>query len=441
MTTAQDPLKPLLTLLQLERRAREAQTLEGLGFVMVNETRQLLHYRQAALWSGGLLGRVHAVSGLPQTDSNTPYTQWLAQLCRQVEKSGQALNTHTLAPQQVDAAMATDWAQWLPSQLLWLPLRHGALLLARDALWTPAEQQLAQELAHAYAHAQAALGPRQSWADQLRGWLKPSPRRRKLLLGIGVALLFPVHLTVLAPAEVTPQQPFIVRAPLEGVVDQIHIKPNQMVTKDSLLVSLDSAALKTRYDVARQAQATAEEEFRQAAQAAVTDADSSLDMALKQGALEARALELGFTSEQLDRIQIKAPTAGVAVFADANDWVGKAVAMGERIMLLADPAELELTIQLPAADAINLKPGALIKLYPNGSPLKAYTATLHSIAYRAEPTEHQVLAYRVKARFAQGETLPRLGTQGTAKLYGAWVPLVYYALRRPLTAARQWLGW
>ncbi len=221
----------------------------------------------------------------------------------------------------------------------------------------------------------------------------------------------------------------------------MHIKPNQLVAKDSLLLSLDAAALQTRFDVARQAQATAEEEFRQAAQAAVTDDDSKLDMALKHGALEARALELGYTSEQLARVQIKAPQAGVAVFADANEWVGKAVAMGERIMVLANPAELELTIQLPAADAINLKPGARIKLYPNGSPLTAYTATLHSIAYRAEPTEHQVLAYRVKARFQAGEALPRLGTQGTAKLYGSWVPLVYYALRRPLTAARQWLGW
>ncbi|HET7863667.1 MAG TPA: hypothetical protein VFL86_04610, partial [Burkholderiaceae bacterium] len=44
-------LAPLLQLLQLSRRARDAATPADLGFVMVNETLQLLPYRQAALWS------------------------------------------------------------------------------------------------------------------------------------------------------------------------------------------------------------------------------------------------------------------------------------------------------------------------------------------------------------------------------------------------------
>jgi hypothetical protein len=34
-----------------------------------------------------------------------------------------------------------------------------------------------------------------------------------------------------------------------------------------------------------------------------------------------------------------------------------------------------------------------------------------------------------------------LGMMGTARIHGRWVPLAYYLLRRPLAAARQWLGW
>ncbi len=46
----------LLALLQLARRAREATGAEALGFTMVNESRQLFAYRQAAFWLGGRLG-------------------------------------------------------------------------------------------------------------------------------------------------------------------------------------------------------------------------------------------------------------------------------------------------------------------------------------------------------------------------------------------------
>ena len=79
---APDPGRELATLLQLMRRAREADSEEALGFVLVNETLRLLPYRQAALWRDGALGRVSALSGVPETDSNAPYVQWLASLFR-----------------------------------------------------------------------------------------------------------------------------------------------------------------------------------------------------------------------------------------------------------------------------------------------------------------------------------------------------------------------
>jgi len=63
------------------------------------------------------------------------------------------------------------------------------------------------------------------------------------------------------------------------------------------------------------------------------------------------------------------------------------------------------------------------------------------VAYRAEVTREGFLAYRVKAAFAPGRSAPRIGQLGTARLRGQWAPLAYVALRRPLAATRQWLGW
>jgi hypothetical protein len=52
-----------------------------------------------------------------------------------------------------------------------------------------------------------------------------------------------------------------------------------------------------------------------------------------------------------------------------------------------------------------------------------------------------VLSYRIKAELIDNKNLPRIGMMGTAKINGERVPFIYYLLRKPLAAARQWLGW
>ena len=50
------------------------------------------------------------------------------------------------------------------------------------------------------------------------------------------------------------------------------------------------------------------------------------------------------------------------MFDDPNDWIGRPVTTGERLLEIADPNQAELEIWLPVADAITLKPGAEIGL-------------------------------------------------------------------------------
>ncbi|HLA36140.1 MAG TPA: HlyD family secretion protein, partial [Rhodocyclaceae bacterium] len=182
--------------------------------------------------------------------------------------------------------------------------------------------------------------------------------------------------------------------------------------------------------------------YRQAAQLAVADDEKGrLEMSQRKGRMEEKAAELAYSEQLLDRVQVKSPREGVAVFADASDWIGKAVTIGERVMQIADPTKVELTIRLPVADAIDLEPDASTTLYLTTAPQLSYDAKLTYLAYKSEATHEGVVAYKLKADFVAEETLPRLGLTGTAKIYGEWAPFAYYLLRRPLAAARQWLGW
>jgi hypothetical protein len=433
--------RELLSLLQLGRRARSAESIAALGFILVNETHQLFEYRQAAFW---LNGHIATVSGVPQVESNAPYVQWLSEVCRTLSQAGGSFRTLTAA--DLPEALAERWAEWLPAHAFWMPLvqgekPQGAVLFATDEPLTERAVALAGELAGVYAHAVAGFQPRQTVRERVLTALRPT-RQRLLLAGALLALaLLPVRQSVLATAEVVPSTPFLVRAPLDGVIDRFLVQPNQPVSIGTALFAMDVTALQTRNEIARNAYDTALEEYRQSAQAAVTDDKSKLDVALRRGDLAARAAELDYAASQLGRVQVKAERDGLAVFADVNDFQGKAVMLGERILTLANPSEVALSIDFPAREQLDLKVGTAVTLYPSDAPLASYQARVTQIAYHAEATRDGVLAYRLKAEFVTGETVPRIGLMGTAKLTGERVPLIYYALRRPLTALRQWLGW
>ena len=444
----------LALLWQLGARVRDAADEQTLAFTILNETLALVPYRQAAWWRGPAPGAVAAVSGLPQSDPTAPYVQWLGSLCRTLARADSKQSATTadnrslrvFTARDIPEDIAAEWGAWLPTNALWIPLKNragsvlGGLVFAREEDWTPIDLALLNELARTWVHAFVAFDPRPSWIVRARSVLRPGRRQRQALAIVAAVCIVPVRLSVLAPAEVTPKDPFVVRAPLDGVIDRLYVQPNQPVSPGTQLLALDTTTLQSRFALARKDLDAVQEEYRQTAQLAVTEDKDRLELALRKGKVDAGQVELDYTESQLARVRLVAARNGIAVFADPNDWTGKAVSIGEKIMLLADPANVELTAYLPIADNIDVKPGGILTLYPKSSPLSAYDARIDTIAYRAEPTPDGVLAYRIKATFV-GNARPVLGVMGTARAHGHWVPFIYYVLRRPLTLARQWLGW
>lgn len=440
--TEQDIRLALLAeLLQLQSRARARETLDELAFFIVNETHNLVKYRQALLWDCDKQ-RLQAASGLASLDHNAPFCTEFSRLCRQWQEEGR--QTQTLQCHELATDDRVLWQEHLPEFLLWLPLRlpQGdaplVLVLARDSAWLPAEIVLLEKLADAYAHAWSSL------LKQRRRQTNTSPKKRRLILAGIVALvlilLIPVRQSVLAPAEIVAHRPVMVRAPVAGVVDDILVRPNQSVSANQPLVRLDVRELENRLESARQAFATADAQYRQAQQQALFDANSKASLAVLQSRREQAQSDMDFLQRQQERMQLTSPRDGVAIFDDSNDWIGRSVAVGERIMMIADPHDVELEIQLPAADAIALENGADVRLFLNVAPNSAQDARLEQIGYRAAPTPDNVMAYRLRARFTQDDPQLRVGLKGTAKLYGKRTVLFVYLLRKPLASLCVWLG-
>lgn len=438
---------PLAALLHLETRARAALDLAALDFVIANETWQLAPYRQAAVFRRDALGRpsLAAVSGLAVLEGDSPFTLWITRLAAHAWNAFPAPRAFTL--REVPAEFADGWTEWLPAHALFAPLagpdgeRVGVAIYARDEPWDASAIGQLGRLHEAYGYSLWALLRGASLGSRVKARLRRSSWLLKAALAAALlALLIPVRMSVLAPAEVIALEAQVVAAPMDGVVQAFQVQPNQEVRKDQALFTLDRTTLASRREVALKALEVARTDALQAAQKAFASDESRAELAVRQGRVSEREAELAYIDAQLARVEVRAPGAGIAVFGDPNDWIGKPVQTGERIVLLADPADAGVLIWLPVADAINLEPGAEIRLFLHVAPLQPLVASLTQTSYQATPSPDGITAYRIRGRFVGDAGIARIGLKGTAKLYGERWPLAYLVFRRPLASLREWTG-
>jgi hypothetical protein len=186
----------------------------------------------------------------------------------------------------------------------------------------------------------------------------------------------------------------------------------------------------------------AKAEYRKTAQQAFTDAESKARMAVLEGEIQRREAELAFNEELMARITIKADRAGVAVFDNPNDWIGKPLVVGERVMQLADASKVEIEVFLPVDDAVRLEPSAEVRLFLNVDPLSPIKGRLIYSSYEPLKSPADILSYRLLADIVldKNEEVPRIGLKGTAKVYGKKVSVFYYVMRRPIYVVRRFLG-
>lgn len=467
---------------QLEARARAANTPVELAFSIANDTLPLLGFRQALVLAGsGKQARLQTVSGLALPTEDSPYLIWLRRcwpwMQQQVGEAGGWLpapgsapdaspgispapmpvdggraSAGDAAPQSAAAAAPAEvldgWAEWWPQGLYAVPLRRrdGAVLAWAAFLLeqppTPLQQQALAHLAVQWGYCWEMLGGKPRVGLRQR-WQALGRKRHVLWLVLAVLLVMPVRQSALAPAEIVALDATTIASPLDGVVKAFHVRPNQAVQAGDLLFSLDDTTLRNRLEVATQSVAVADAEWMAASQKAFDNFQSKGELALLQGRAQEKRAELAAVQAQLARIDVRAPHDGIAVFGAVDDWLGRPVVTGERIVQMANPASAGVLIYLPVADALVLEENAPVKLFLTVRPLSPLLAHVAETSYQASLSPDNVASYRLRATLDAPASRDdaRIGLRGTAKISGGWVPLAYYLLRRPLATLRAWSGW
>jgi Biotin-lipoyl like/HlyD family secretion protein len=294
-------------------------------------------------------------------------------------------------------------------------------------------------LAEVWQHAWALLSGRAK-----KSWRPGKKSALLLLLCTAAAMFIPVPQSVLAPAEIISLQSHVIASPVDGVVKEVLVRPNQAVALNQALFALDDTSLRNRREVLGKTLGSAQAELLATTQKAFDSSQSRADIAPLKGRVDERRAELAFVDEQLKRSVIYASKAGIAVFGDPNDWRGRPITAGERVLLIADPSDLGVLLHVPVADAIAIAPGAKLRLFLSIAPLKPLDAEVIETGYQAMLSPDNVASYRLRARLEPSKEvqseLQRIGLKGTAKLLGPKVTLGYLISRRPIAALREWTG-
>jgi hypothetical protein len=436
----------LSLLLHVEMLARRSSDLIELGHVIANETRKLCRARQVIVITAApdAQASVYAVSGAVSVDPTSIIAKSIGELIANLSKErGLAAPVVFTIPAYCEAN--SELAKSYPfREMSWIPFldrggaAFGGMLLAREQVWTADETAISERLGQTYAHAWRALAPPRPMSALRRNI---SRRRLAIAMALLALLVLPVRLTALAPAEIVAKEPMIIAAPIDGVIEEIPVDPSAMVNPGAILIKFSDIMLRNRQEVARREVAVAEAKVKQLTLLSFNDAKGRHEVGLAETELALRRTELSYASEMLERSIVRANRPGLAVYSDRKSLIGRPVATGERLMEIADPSAVEVRIDVAAADAIALNPDSRVKLFLDVDPLNSWQAQVVRADYKARASESDVLSFRAIARLDGSERRPpRIGLRGTAQVYGDRAPLAIVLLRRPLSAARQWLG-
>lgn len=443
-------IRRLGTFIQFEQDVRDADSLQALGFIVCNQMRSLLNY-QTAVWTrsaGGQHQHAFAIAGVTSFDPEAPLVKFSDALVKQLRSnssgSGPAATatTEPLDRQSLPKTLSASLdALGLPCLLRCeLAAGQGTLILYRDMRWNVQEQQLLQQMAGVISHAASALTPPGLSATRLWSRL-PSYKPLWLGLLLAAAAFIPVKQSVIAEGEIIASRPAVVTAAMDGIVKEIPVQPNDPVVKGQLLIRFDSNELDHKLERLQQEKAVAVEQLRKTQQATLASADQGQYLARLQADVDLKTLEIDYTIRQIDRLEIRAESDGIALYSRPKDWLGRSVQTGEKIMEVAVDSTHQFEAWVAVSDAIELNAGNEVRFFPDAFPLNDLSGAIEHVSYYARRNTHNdQLAYRVVADVTRSDPVARLGMKGAVRLYGEPVALGYYLLRGPLAATRQVLG-
>ena len=446
----QAQMEGLATLLVLGDEIRKLSNLREFAFFSTNETHRLISYHTAYLWQKKeFIGPTLIMqSGTAEIDIHAPTNQWIKLVISKISTTTSMSKIHQLSSETLDSTtelseITENWPEELPIHLLWCPLLSrtghltGGLILFRENAFTDTEIKMLSWLMSSYQY---------TWITLTKPAITPTWEKLKNkphLIALGIILttiiFFPVHLSVLGTGTVVPKSPVLINSPMQGIIKSIDVDPGNQVKTGQLLFTLDKKDLQSSAEVSDKDLLLTKTKLRAVINEGFTNKDSDSEEPILEAQIAIDQAHSDYTNKLLSEADVKSPINGVVIFDNKDDWTGQPVRTGERILVVADPHQVELKITIPVAEMIKIEKDYSGDFFLYGA-LNPLPVRVSALGYNAKLMPNRILAYQLKAEFVNTGDTPQIGAEGNVKVYGQYVPFFYYLIRRPLQTMRQTLG-
>ncbi len=433
----------LAVLNQLHLKAFTAATREALTFMILNDTQKLVKYDRAILWSIRNHKLVcQGVSGQIESLSESPVVREVSTIIGQLQnlEEPQIIDLKGRLPGSDSTAKNTTLG--LPS-VAWVPIKDengltiGLWLERWRTVWTAEEIKVVAYLMQGYAAAWTRKQP-------LIGFSLPSWQTILVSTALVslILLLIPVPLRVVAACEIIAKDPILITAPLEGIIAKVDVTPGEPVKEGQTLFTYDKRVPLQQLKIAQKQVEVTNAQLNRVLTLGLSDTSSLSESAVWKNQLAKDNIELDLARYHSSQLEVTSPTTGIALFDNPDEWRGKPVKVGERVMVVSKPGDTKVRIWVPERDNVVIRKDRPIKVILNINPLVSYSAELTYVSNVSKLGEKNIPTFTAEAEWPK-DTQPdlKLGLKGTAVLYGENVSLLYWIARKPWAAIREYLGW
>lgn len=441
--------QPFAVVNSLLIKALEAPNRQALQFIIANDTHKLIKYDRAILWEiSQNKAHILTVSGQASLAPATEFYKKLNDLPNHIVDPSfpQLLSVDSFKDNK---DVWTEYQRTHTASILWLPIYSKKELCL--GLWLekwnvsqeePLSQQTTALLSQYLLPGYGAIWGKFKLKSKLKSLLHPKRGAWLAALGVISVALFLIHipLRIVAPCEIVPKDPVVITAPLLGTIDQIVVKPGAQVHMGDILFTYDRRLHVQELKVAQNEVAITDAALNRALELGLHDQASLDDVAILKLKLEKDKINLDLARNNVEQLDVKSPNNGAVIISDPDQWPGKPVHIGEKVMMIADLSKTKIKMWIPENDNVDINPTEQIKIFLNVYPEKQWTAKLQYIASEVTLSDAQVPSFVAEADWEKPNGDVKAGLKGTAVLYGPKVSLFYYIFRKPWIIFRHIFG-
>jgi len=202
----------------------------------------------------------------------------------------------------------------------------------------------------------------------------------------------------------------VVVAALDGYIDEVYVRPGDIVTQGQLLATLDDTELqleKVRWS-------SQQSQFVLQHRDAMAQHDRAESRIVKARREQAEA-QLALLSEQIKHTRLTAPFDGLIVSGDLSQSLGAPVERGDILMEVAPLQEYRVVLAVEEGDIFNVKPGQQGELALASVPGTVLPFTVEKITPVSTAAEGRN-TFRVEARLVEVLQELRPGMEGAGKV-------------------------